>query len=78
MSAYWKIPLQVIVLLVGVLVFVYYTFNPAPLIFSGEAESRVRNGVDGAAYRPARVAVWSGVQRTTGGSYRAGQRPRRG
>jgi SSS family solute:Na+ symporter len=51
MSAYWKIPLQVIVLLVGVLVFVYYTFNPAPLIFSGEAESRVRNGVDGAAYR---------------------------
>jgi Na+(H+)/acetate symporter ActP len=51
MSAYWKIPLQVIVLLVGVLVFVYYTFNPAPLIFSGEAESRVRNGADGAAYR---------------------------
>jgi Na+/proline symporter len=51
MSAYWKIPLQVIVLLVGVLVFVYYTFNPAPLIFSGEAQSRVRNGADGAAYR---------------------------
>jgi solute:Na+ symporter, SSS family len=51
MSAYWKIPLQVIVLLVGVLVFVYYTFNPAPLIFSGEAESRVRNGAEGAAYR---------------------------
>jgi solute:Na+ symporter, SSS family len=51
MSAYWKIPLQVIVLLVGVLVFVYYTFNPAPLIFSGEAESRVRSGAEGAAYR---------------------------
>jgi len=51
MSAYWKIPLQVIVLLVGVLVFVYYTFTPAPLIFSGEAESRVRGGAEAAAYR---------------------------
>ena len=39
MSAYWKIPLQVIVLLVGVLVFVFYTFNPGPLIFSTAAET---------------------------------------
>jgi solute:Na+ symporter, SSS family len=51
MSAYWKIPLQVIVLLVGVLVFVYYTFNPAPLIFSSEAESRLRQGQQAEAYR---------------------------
>jgi Na+/proline symporter len=51
MSAYWKIPLQIVVLLVGVLVFVFYTFNPAPLLFSGEAESRVRNGRDAGAYR---------------------------
>src|SRR5687768_12544081 len=28
MSAYWKIPLQILVLLVGVLIFVFYTFNP--------------------------------------------------
>src|SRR5688500_11907081 len=40
MSAYWKIPLQILVLLVGVLVFVFYTFNPAPLIFSAVAEER--------------------------------------
>src|SRR5687768_1312706 len=33
-SAYWKIPLQVVVLLLGVLVFVFYVFNPPPLIFS--------------------------------------------
>jgi len=51
MSAYWKIPLQVIVLLVGVLVFAYYTFNPAPLIFSTEAESRLRTGPEAEAYR---------------------------
>jgi Na+/proline symporter len=44
MSAYWKIPLQVVVLLVGVLVFVFYIFNPGPLIFSTDAESRLRSG----------------------------------
>ncbi|HKH71746.1 MAG TPA: hypothetical protein VKA59_10390, partial [Vicinamibacterales bacterium] len=51
MSAYWKIPLQVIVLLVGVLVFAFYTFNPGPLIFSSEAESRLRKGPEAEAYR---------------------------
>jgi solute:Na+ symporter, SSS family len=51
MSAYWKIPLQVVVLLVGVLVFAFYTFNPAPLIFSEEAEAQVRSGGTAEAYR---------------------------
>jgi solute:Na+ symporter, SSS family len=51
MSAYWKIPLQVIVLLVGVLVFAFYTFNQAPLIFSSGAESRLRAGPEAGAYR---------------------------
>jgi Na+/proline symporter len=51
MSAYWKIPLQVIVLLVGVLVFVFYTFNPSPLIFSTAAEARLRSGPAAEAYR---------------------------
>ena len=51
MSAYWKIPLQVIVLLVGVLVFAFYTFNPAPLLFSAAAESRLRAGPEAEAYR---------------------------
>jgi Na+/proline symporter len=50
MSAYWKIPLQVIVLLVGVLVFVFYVFNPGPLIFSTDAESRLRSGPGSPAY----------------------------
>jgi SSS family solute:Na+ symporter len=51
MSAYWKIPLQVIVLLAGVLVFVFYTFNPGPLIFSAAAEARLRSGRAAEAYR---------------------------
>ncbi len=42
MSAYWKIPLQVLVLLLGVLVFTFYVFNPPPLIFSGTADGRLR------------------------------------
>jgi SSS family transporter len=51
MSAYWKIPLQVLVLLVGILVFVFYVFNPGPLIFSTEAEQRLRSGTSAEAYR---------------------------
>jgi Na+/proline symporter len=42
MSAYWKIPLQVLVLLLGILVFVFYVFHTPPLIFSGKADEEVR------------------------------------
>ncbi|MDE2982690.1 MAG: sodium:solute symporter [Gemmatimonadota bacterium] len=41
MSAYWKIPLQALVLLVGVMVFVYYQFRPPPLLFNPAHESAV-------------------------------------
>ncbi len=41
MSAYWKIPLQALVLLVGVLVFVYYQFQAPPLLFNPDHEARV-------------------------------------
>jgi Na+(H+)/acetate symporter ActP len=51
MSAYWKIPLQALVLLLGVLVFSFYTFNPAPLIFSERAEAAVAATESGEAYR---------------------------
>ena len=33
-SAYWKIPLQALILLVGVLVFVYYLFVPQPMLWN--------------------------------------------
>jgi Na+/proline symporter len=42
MSAYWKIPLQALVLLVGVLVFVYYVFTAPPLLYNPSHEARVR------------------------------------
>jgi SSS family transporter len=44
MSGYWKIPLQALVLVLGVLVFVFYVFNPPPLIFSSTATERLNGG----------------------------------
>jgi SSS family solute:Na+ symporter len=41
MSAYWKIPLQVLVLLVGILVYTFYVFTPAPMLFNAAHEERV-------------------------------------
>src|SRR3954471_3552904 len=41
-SAYWKIPLQALVLLVGVLVFVFYETNPQPLLFNPRNDQAVR------------------------------------
>jgi len=43
-SAYWKIPLQSLVLLVGVLLFVFYTFSPRPLLFDARQERSMRQG----------------------------------
>ncbi len=50
MSAYWKIPLQLLVLLLGVLVFVFYVFTPPPLIFSAAQSERLRAGSAAPAY----------------------------
>ncbi|HEX9895530.1 MAG TPA: sodium:solute symporter [Gemmatimonadales bacterium] len=41
MSAYWKIPLQALVLLVGVLVFVFYLFRAPPLLFNPAHQRQV-------------------------------------
>lgn len=40
-SAYWKIPLQGLILLVGVLVFVHYQFNRPPLLYNPAHEAAV-------------------------------------
>jgi Na+/proline symporter len=42
MSAYWKIPLQVLVLLIGVLMFVFYIFTPPPMLFNPVHDRAVR------------------------------------
>jgi solute:Na+ symporter, SSS family len=50
MSAYWKIPLQFLVLVLGVLVFVFYVFNPPPMLFSTVHSERLRSGQSAPAY----------------------------
>jgi Na+/proline symporter len=42
MSAYWKIPLQVLVLVVGILTFVYYVFHTPPMLFNPVHDRAVR------------------------------------
>ena len=49
MSAYWKIPLQALVLLIGVLVFVFYIFQAPPLLYNPAHEAEVRTE-ESAAY----------------------------
>ncbi len=45
MSAYFKIPLQALVLLTGILVFVYYLFTQPPMLFrAGHGEAIERSG----------------------------------
>ena len=43
MSAYWKIPLQALILLIGVLIFVFYLFERPPLLFNPAHEQAVRS-----------------------------------
>jgi Na+/proline symporter len=50
MSAFVKIPLQVVVPLIGVLMFAFYVFTPAPLLFNGVHDARVRASTRAADY----------------------------
>jgi solute:Na+ symporter, SSS family len=50
MSAYWKIPLQALILLIGVLVFVFYLFTTPPLLYNPSHERRVRESAEGPAF----------------------------
>ncbi len=49
MSAYWKIPLQALVLLIGVLIFVFYQFETPPMLWNPAHDRRAREA-DPAAY----------------------------
>ena len=62
MSGYWKIPLQALVLVLGVLVFVFYVFNPPPMIFSRTATERL-SGDARAAYTALRSEHTAAVGR---------------
>ena len=50
MSAFAKIPLQMLILLTGVLVFIFYLFNEPPMLFNTAHEDRVRASSRSAEY----------------------------
>ena len=50
MSAYWKIPLQALLVLLGIFVFVFYIFTQPPLLFSRVQQERLREGPRAADY----------------------------
>ena len=49
-SAYWKIPLQALVLLVGVLMFAFYLFAPSPMLFDHRHDRDLLQGPRAAEY----------------------------
>ncbi len=70
MSAYWKIPLQALVLLVGVMVFVYYQFQAPPLLYNPAHESAVEE-VRGAEYESLRSRYGEALELREGAARRA-------
>jgi Na+/proline symporter len=51
MSAYFKIPLQALILLTGVLMFVFFLFNKGPMLFNGAPLDAVKAGPRAAEYQ---------------------------
>jgi Na+/proline symporter len=51
MSAFVKIPLQVLVLMVGVFMFLFYVFNRPPMLFNTEFKDRVAQSTRAADYQ---------------------------
>ena len=68
MSAYWKIPLQALVLLVGVFMFLFYLFTPSPMLFNPVHERALREGPRAADYAAleSRFAAATGARRAAG------------
>ena len=60
MSAYWKIPLQALVLLVGVLMFLFFVFTPSPMLFNAVHEREMREGPQATEYRALESAFRGG------------------
>jgi Na+/proline symporter len=50
MSAYWKIPLQALVLLVGVFMFLFFVFTRPPMLFNPVHDRELREGPRAAEY----------------------------
>jgi Na+/proline symporter len=61
MSAYWKIPLQALVLVIGVCMFLFYVFTPPPMLFNPVHEPQVRASARAAEYEAIETRFESAV-----------------
>ena len=50
MSAYWKIPLQALVMIIGVFMFLFYVFTPPPMLFNRAHDQQVRASAKAGEY----------------------------
>src|SRR3954467_7192563 len=62
MSAFVKIPLQVLVLMVGVFMFLFYVFNQPPMLFSAEHTKQIEQSARAEEYRGLESAFASTYQ----------------
>ncbi|MHB1068299.1 MAG: sodium:solute symporter family protein [Gemmatimonadaceae bacterium] len=74
-SAYWKIPLQALVLLIGVLVFVFYVFTAPPLYYNPAQAERMR-AADPVAYAAVSQRYDDAVARRTEAAHVLARTPR--
>jgi len=63
MSAYFKIPLQFLIPMIGVLIFVFYLFHQPPVLFNRQHDSQVRASARSDEYRA--------LEQTFGGAFEA-------
>jgi solute:Na+ symporter, SSS family len=63
MSAFVKIPLQVLVLLVGVFMFLFYVFTAPPMLFNTEHRDRVEQSARAADYRALELTFQQAYER---------------
>jgi len=55
MNGLLKVPMQFLILLVGVLVFVFYQYNPSPVFFNKQETERLKNSPYAQAYQLAEI-----------------------
>jgi len=63
MSAYVKIPLQVLILFTGVLVFCYYLFTPPPMLFNPKHQAALQAGAVAEQYQSLQTEFEAAVAR---------------
>ncbi len=67
-NAFLKVPMQFMILLTGVLVFVFYHFHPPPLLWNSRAETAITSNIPAAelgALRGRFDAAWSSREQAT-------------